>query len=363
MMRAAKFRYVAPKSLGEALSALAEPGAMPLAGGTDLVPNLKRRQQQPPVVVSLRNLAELRGVDRPGSLRDDGGSELRIGAMTTLTELVRDPAIAAVPALHRAVAQVASPLLRTTATLGGNLCLDTRCNYYDQNEDWRKSIDFCRKAPGPVGIALPVVGKDDDGVCWVAPSSSRCWAVSSTDSAPALIALGASIDLASREGTRTIPLEALYDDDGMAFLTKAPHELLTAVHVPLARDRRSTYWKLRRRGSFDFPVLGVAASVTLDGDTVTAVRIVLGAVTSRPIVLEEAATLVGRKLTDAAVEEMADAAGKAAKPLDNTDFLMTWRKTMAKSYVAGALRQLRGDAPESFGAAARNAMREIPATW
>ena len=360
MMRSSTFRYHAARDSHDAVSALADggPTAMLLAGGTDLVPNMKRRQQTPELLISLRHVQELRGI------RVHEG-ELVIGAATTLADVVRDPAVRdGYPALFRAAAQVATPLIRNTATIGGNLCLDTRCNYYNQNYDWRQAIDFCKKAPGPAAVAIPDVIDAGDGICWVAPSSSRCWAVSSSDTAPALIALGAQVTLLSRGGEREIPLEALYHDDGMRFLTRKPDEMLTSIRVPAGGAARSTYWKLRRRGAFDFPVVGVAASITLGtGGAVEEARIVLGAVASRPILLAESEMLLGKTLTDEVIEEFAEKASRFAKPLDNTDFHMTWRKAVTRSYLAGVLRQLRGDDPSTFGLLGRQASRPLHVTW
>src|SRR5256884_10009199 len=142
--------------------------------------------------------------------------------------------------LWQAAAQVATVHLRNMGTLGGNLCLDTRCNYYNQNYEWRKAIDFCLKKDGEI--------------CWVATASKRCVAASSTDTAPALMALGATVRLVSPAGEREIPVENLYQNDGIDYLTRRPDEILTEIHVD---DAPSCYWKLRRRGAFDFPVLGV----------------------------------------------------------------------------------------------------------
>jgi 4-hydroxybenzoyl-CoA reductase subunit beta len=216
-------------------------------------------------------------------------------------------------------------------TIGGNLCLDTRCNYYDQNYEWRKAIDFCMK-------------KDGD-TCWVATSSPTCLAVSSTDTAPALLALGAEVTLVSAEATRRIPVSSLYQNDGIHYLTRRPAEILTAVHVPKLDGWRSTYWKLRRRGAFDFPVLSVAAAARIAADgTIEAARIILGAVASRPVVAEAAATaIVGRKLTDDVILDAAASAAQLAKPMDNTDFALIWRKRVARDFVTYALRELRGD--------------------
>ena len=344
MMRAPDFRYYAAGSVRDAAAALEDggSGAMLLAGGTDLVPNMKRRTQTPALLIGIRGIAALRGIRR-----GDGGGRrgLAIGACTTLAEVARDPAVVGgYRALALAAGGVATPQLRNMGTLGGNLCLDTRCTYYDQSEEWRRAINFCMKAPGSNGgRACASPSPDGAGICWVATSSPRCWAVSSTDTAPALMALGATVTLAGVGGRRRLPLERLYRDDGMAYLAKRPEEIVTAVHLPAAAaEWRSTYWKLRRRGSFDFPVLGVAAAVRLaGGGVVAAARVVLGAVASRPLVVPEAEALVGGRLGDDAIAMVAGHAAEIATPLDNTDFALGWRKKMVRQYVAGALRELR----------------------
>jgi len=297
---------------------------MLVAGGTDLLPNMKRRQQVPSTLVGLRRIDELNQITN--------GDGLTIGAGVTLTRLVRDPRVrASYGALWQAASQVATPHLRNMGTLGGNLCLDTRCNYYDQNYEWRKSIDFCMK-------------KDGD-TCWVATGSPKCLAVSSTDTAPALIALGARVTLVSAQATRQIDASDLYQNDGIHYLLRRPDEILTDVHLPVMTGWRSTYWKLRRRGSFDFPVLSVAAAAKFTADgAVEAARIVLGAVSSRPLVAVAAAeAVIGHRLTDEAIARAADGAARPAKPMDNTDFDLTWRKRIMKDIVACALRELRGD--------------------
>jgi 4-hydroxybenzoyl-CoA reductase subunit beta len=326
MMRLPYFRYLAPRSVREAAELLAanSTGAMLVAGGTDVLPNMKRRQQVPETLVGLRQVAELKQITN--------GDGLRIGAGITLTQLIaylQTPGPYA--ALRQAAAQVATPHLRNMGTLGGNLCLDTRCNYYDQNYEWRKAINFCMKKDGET--------------CWVAPSSSKCLAVSSTDTAPALLALGATVTLVSAEKTRAIALSDFYRNDGIYYLTRQPAEILTAIHVPRLDGWRSTYWKLRRRGSFDFPVLSVAAALKMAQDgSVEAARIVLGAVTSRPIEAPAAASsLVGERLTDEAIARAAELAAVPARPMDNTDFTLAWRKRVTRDFVTYALREVRGD--------------------
>ncbi|HMB80412.1 MAG TPA: xanthine dehydrogenase family protein subunit M [Vicinamibacterales bacterium] len=319
------FAYHSPRTVREAAELLAAPGgAMLVAGGTDLLPNMKRRQQVPSQLIGLRRVAELRTIAN--------GTGLTIGAGVTLTELVRDVRVRdAYGALWQAASQVATPHLRNMATLGGNLCLDTRCNYYDQNYEWRKAIDFCMKKDGKI--------------CWVATGSPKCLAVSSTDTAPALLALGASVTLVSADGTRQVAASDLYQHDGIHYLTRRPDEILTAVHIPPMDGWRSVYWKLRRRGSFDFPVLSVAAAAKFaDDGTVEAARIILGAVASRPIDASAAATaIIGQRLTDDVIAHAAERAAQPAKPMDNTDFDLTWRKRVMKDVVTYALRELRGD--------------------
>ena len=342
MMRLPRFEYHAPSTLKEAARILAsDANALILGGGTDLFPNMKRRQQEPATLVSLRNIASLQGAVL------DGSAALRLGASMTLTDLMA--ADVAPTALRRAAAQVATPLLRNAATLAGNICLDTRCTYYDQNYEWREAIGFCMKKSGTI--------------CWVAPSSDHCLAVSSTDCAPALIALDADVDLVSSSGERRVKLADLYRNDGMAYLTRRPDEILTSVALPDRMGWISTYWKLRRRGSIDFPVLGVAIALKLRGPVVEDARIVLGAVASSPQVASEAAALlVGHELSDERMAEAAHRAAKLARPMDNTDFQLHWRKAVVEPYVIGALRELRGDDQASFGPLARRAMRAVFAT-
>ena len=213
MMRAPKFRYYAARTAKDAVKALAgDERAMLLAGGTDLVPNMKRRQQTPALVVGIRHLQPLQHIA--------AGGALTIGAATTLADIAAHTRVTkGYAALAKAAGSVATVHLRNMATLGGNLCLDTRCNYYNQSHEWRQAIDFCMKAPKSTnGHACQA--PDGASICWVATSSPRCWAVSSTDTAPALIALGADVTLLGPEGERQLPLEQLYANDGMAYLTK-----------------------------------------------------------------------------------------------------------------------------------------------
>lgn len=326
MMRLPPFEYRAPRSIEETVRILAGEGpkAAPVAGGTDLYPNMKRRHQNPKVLVGLRGVRGLHEV------RGEPGTGMALGAGRTLTQVCEDERLRRhYPGLVRAVASISTPLLRNMGTLGGNLCLDTRCNYYNQNYEWRKAIHFCMKCDGDT--------------CWVAQGSPRCLAVNSSDSAPLLMAIGARVRLTGPAGTREIAVEELFRNDGMHYLTKQPDELLTEILLPPADGWVATYWKLRRRESFDFPVLGVAGWLRLDGRQVRDARVTMGGCASAPLrvpVVEQA--LIGKTLDAETIAAAAKLAVAPAKPLDNTDFTVLWRKQMAEVYVRGLLRELAG---------------------
>ena len=326
MMRLPPFTYLAPVSVTDAVKLMADhgPAAMLVAGGTDLYPNMKRRQFEPSVLVGLRGIRDLTGV------RGSAATGMTIGAGTILTAVSEHAEIArSYSALATAAGLVSSPQLRNMGTIGGNVCVDTRCNYYNQSYQWRKAVNFCMK-------------KDGD-ICLVAPGSHRCWAVSSSDTAPVLWSLGAKVRLVGPKGERVIPISALYQDDGIQYLSKQPGEVLTDIVLPPAEGWRSSYLKLRRRGSFDFPVLGVAVALRMEGDTVKEAAITLGAVASQPRPAPDAAALlVGQRLSPELIERVAEAAYRPSKPLDNTDLTHPYRKKMTRVFVARALKGLAG---------------------
>ncbi len=322
MLRLPPFRYLAPSSLDEAAQMLVQEGdqAMLVAGGTDLYPNMKRRQFTPPVLIGLRNIAALKNI---GGSPEQG---FRLGAGVTLTTLAEHPAMLEhYPALATAAGSVSTPQLRNMGTIGGNLLLDTRCNYYNQTEFWRQSIGYCMK-------------KDGD-ICLVAPGSPRCWAISSADTAPVLVSLGASVRLVSVRGERLLPIRELFRDDGMNPYTRATDEILSEIMLPPATGWQSVYLKLRRRGSFDFPILGVAVALRTAGDgTVADAHITLGAVASHPVeATDAAALLIGQRLTPDLISKVAAVAAKRAKPLDNADLTINYRKQVAPVYIRRAL--------------------------
>jgi 4-hydroxybenzoyl-CoA reductase subunit beta len=331
MMRLPKFVYRTPRTVAEAVKVFADagPDAQFVAGGTDLYPNMKRRQQTPKTVISVMRLPEL------NSVSGDGQSGVTIGASVILTDIVEHPIIKRdYPVIAGAARTISTPILRNMGTIGGNLLLDTRCNYYDQNYEWRKGINFCLK-------------KDGD-ICWVAPGSSKCWAVQSSDLVPVMVAIGAKFRLASTLGERLVDAAGLYNDDGIDYLKKRPDELLVDIHLPPTNGWRASYQKLRRRGAFDFPVLGVAAYVKRGtGGTVEDARLVLGGIAPSPIQVNEAAqALIGKALDQDQIQAAAEACYIKARPLDNTDFVYQWRKQMARQYTIRALEDVRAQAEQ-----------------
>ncbi len=303
MMRLPKFDYRVPRTIAEAVKIIGDTGpeAQFVAGGTDLYPNMKRRQQMPRTVISVMRLSELNKID------GDGKGGLRIGASVLLSDIVEHPIIKRdYPVVASAARTISTPLLRNMGTIGGNLLLDTRCNYYDQNYEWRKAINFCLK-------------KDGD-VCWVAPGSSKCWAVQSSDLVPVMVALGAKFRLASTLGERMIDAAGFYNDDGIDYLQKRPDELLIDIHLPPA----------------------IRYGTGSGSDRVEDARVVLGAVAPSPVQVNEAAqALIGQPFDEEHIQAAAEACYVKARPLDNTDFVMNWRKQMTREYTLRALHELR----------------------
>jgi len=331
MLRLPPFEYHAPSNIAEAVALKAELGdsAMYSAGGTDLFPNMKRRQFTPQNLIGLTDLEELRTISEEKS-----ANGLLIGSGVSLSEVAQHAEIRGrFPALAQAAALVSAPQLRNMGTLGGNLCLDTRCNYYNQTFQWRKALGFCLK-------------KDGD-TCWVALSSPKCLAVSSSDCAPVVLALNAEFNLAGPEGQRTVAAAEFYKNDGADFLNKTSDELLVSIRLPEHEGWKMNYKKLRRRDSIDFPILGVATALRLEsygskGATLDCaeIRIVLGAVASAPLRAYEAEKmLVGERLTTERIAAAAQLAAKLAKPMDNTDMTLGFRKKMVTRFVEEALKE------------------------
>ena len=328
MLRLPRFRYLRPKTAREAAVMAADlgPRAMFVAGGTDLFPKLKRRQFEIDTLIALDFLS--REVH-------NGSTECTVGAGVTLAAASSDEHLVKnFTGYAEAAGLVSSPPLRNAGTAGGNLCVDTRCNYYDMTYEWRKAAGFCLK-------------KDGD-ICLVAPSSPRCWAVTSSDTAPMAIALGGVVSLVGADGERELPVSVLYRDDGIDYMAKQPSEVVTSIRLSAGSETKSAYVKLRRRGSIDFPIAGAAVAVQLDGDTVVSCRIVLSAVASHPLEATAAeAFLKGKRASADAIRETADIAAKPARPLDNADLSHFWRKRMVRVVVEQALQQATTRTPGS----------------
>lgn len=324
MLRLPPFTYLAPRNLAEAVDLLAEHGAsaMLVAGGTDLYPSMKRQLFTPDKLIGLHGMRELQQI-ASGS----DAEEVMLGAGVTLTQIVEHPVLLRrYPVLAQAARLISTPQLRNMGTLGGNLCLDTRCTYYNQSAEWRQSLGYCMKKAGQI--------------CWVALGSRRCLAVQSSDLAPVLIALDAQVQLVGVRGERWLSASDLYQNDGIHYLRKAPDEILSAVRLPPSQQIRANYQKLRRRGSFDFPILSVAVAVQQAEDGICCdARLVVGAIASAPIRVAAAeAVLRGKQIDEEVIAEAAEHIYQAAKPLDNTDMTLSYRKQMVRVYVTKALR-------------------------
>lgn len=331
MLRLAPYRYHRPRSLDEALALLAEKRdeALPIAGGTDLIPNMKHRLVAPANLVALRQLTELRGIE-------EGDVALSIGAGETLSAVARDPRVRRYfPALARAAGSVAGPQLRNMGTLGGNLCLDTRCTYYNQTHFWRQALGFCLKKEGVV--------------CHVTRVGKKCVAAHSADTPPVLLTLGAAVELASASGRRSVPVSEFFVADGVANTVRRPGELVTRITIPLPDPGlRTSYQKLRQRNSIDFPLLSVAAAALLEGDgVVRELRIVVSALGSRPRVLSGLDRIAaGRRIADdEVIEAVAERAFQQCHPLTNIIVDPDWRRAMVPVYVRRALREIAGLPP------------------
>lgn len=318
------FSYVTPSTLEEAAAILSDPErhVAIVGGGTDLVPKMKRRQTLPSTLMSLAQIHEMHGI------RIDNDGNCIIGASTRLSEIAESSLVPAV--VSAAARAIASPQIRNTATLGGNLCLDTRCNYIDMSATWREASGYCLK--------------DGGDTCWVAPRGDRCWAISSTDLAPVAIALNGSVRLMSTRGDRTVSAEDLYRNDGISYLDKQPDEILIELSLPPLAGR-ATYLKLRRRGSIDFPLLGIACAVEMDDDGLcVSARIVVGGIAPAPLRATDAETyLTGKELTPQVIEEAAKRTSQPFRPQDNTDMGSRYRKWMIAVYAEKALNDVAGD--------------------
>jgi len=322
------FRLERPRSIADAVSILAAhgPDAMILAGGTDVVPNLQMKLFSPRVVVDIKSLAR---ASHLAAIEWSPENGLRIGALATLTSICASALIQEkFPVLAAAVSTIAGPLQRNMGTIGGNLCLETRCQWYNQSDFWRKSLGGCLKKDGPI--------------CHVAPGGKVCWAAWSGDAAPALLTLDAEIEIAGPAGTRRIPLAQFYKNDGMERIALGRDELLIAVCVPSRMaGRRGNYHKLRVRNSIDYPLAGVAISMDLDSRGICRnARLALTAVNPAPLLVEEASDwLVGQAASPELIDRVAQQAIRTAKPLTTSGSTPVYRRDMVRVFTRRALEE------------------------
>lgn len=315
------FRLAAPRTVAEACAASdQQPGSRFIAGGTDLLVNMRRGIHQAGLLIDLSGIGELTEIQ----VTDQG---ITIGSGVTIATLASHEIIAArYRAVAQAAAAIAGPGHRNMGTVGGNLCLDTRCIYYNQSEWWRSANAYCLKLHGDT--------------CHVAPQGQRCHAAFCGDLAPALLALGAEIDISSSRGTRRIPLGELYVEDGKAHLALASDELITAVHLP-ADVPPSAYAKIRARAAIDFPLAGVAAALATSADAVVSLRVALTGTNSRPFLLAGTDAFAGRPVDDKLLHEVDRLVQKQVQPMRTTIASANYRRLAAAALAKQLIASLR----------------------
>lgn len=329
MLRLPQFGVATPETIDEVVRALAQPGARLVAGGTDILPNLKHRLDQPPVLVSLSRVRGLQEVSV-----DDEAGVLRIGARVTLTALSEHPEVRErFGSLAQAAGIVASPLIRNMGTIGGNVNLDTRCRYVNQTSFWREAIGGgCLKSEGDV--------------CHVVPGGRKCVAAMSSDCVPVLISLGASLVLVGPNGRRELPLEDYFHADGTRHTRREDGELTTEIVVPLPTGaRRCAYTKWTVRGSIDFPLVSVALRFELEADradaAITEVHVVTGVLGAKPRRVTRFDDVVGKALNDPSVPAaVAERVHKQCKPLENVPYEAPYRRQMLRVHTRRAVEAM-----------------------
>ena len=316
-----EFKLLRPRTLAEAVEFLASHSdAQIVAGGTDLIPSLKQRLFTPAYVIDIRRIAELRGI------RAVPGQGTEIGALTTLTDIERSVHIRGhYPVLYEAAKTVASPILRNMGTLGGNICLDTRCLWYNQSLTWRTSCAFCIK-------------KDGD-LCHVAPGGSKCWAVFSGDTPPALLCLDAELEIAGPAGTRRLVLRDFYTNIGDARMKLAKNEIVTRIFLPeRTAGYRGVYRKLRLRGSIDYPLAGVAVALKRSNGHVEDARVAITAVNPAPLLVRGVEKeLVGKPVSEGTAAAVGELAARTAKPLTTSTLTPEYRREMIRVFAKRAV--------------------------
>ena len=316
-----EFKLLRPRTIEEAGRCLGEhAGVRVLAGGTDLIPSMRQKLFEPEYVLDLRGITTMRGI------RPQAGGGVEIGALTTLRAIERSEFLLRhYPVLAEAAATVASPVLRNMGTIGGNICLDTRCLWYNQSLTWRKGCGFCIK-------------KDGD-LCHVAPGGTKCWAVFSGDTPPALLCLDAEMEIANSGATRRVLLRDFYTGDGENYRKLQPNEMVTRIFLPASRaDYRGVYRKLRVRGSIDYPLAGVAVVIKRSNGHVADARIGITAVNPAPLLVSGASDLMmGKAVDEALAEAVGDLAAKTAKPLTTSALTPEYRREMIRVFTKRAV--------------------------
>ena len=324
------FDHHRPRTLSAAIDLLARLGdrAVVIAGGTDVLPNMKQGLVEPEHVVSIGAIEELRGISIDSSTQ--GNERLVIGAGMRLAEIADSVVVRRwAPAVADAAGLVGGPHHRAMGTLGGNICLDTRCRYYNQTYFWRKSLGFCLKKDGTV--------------CHVVRGGQKCVAAASNDTAPALIALNANIHLLGASGSRVLAASDFYTADGIKNTVLEPGELVVRVSIPRHAGRRSAFEKLRRRGAIDFPLLSVAVRIDVserDPIRIEAADVVVSALGARPRQVRAAAAVRPGTPIDTLVRDVSRGAFTECKPLSNVDEDTEWRRDMVPLLVEKALRRV-----------------------
>jgi 4-hydroxybenzoyl-CoA reductase subunit beta len=323
-MTAERFQLLRPRELADALAALEKHSGKIriLAGGTDLLPSMRQRLFAPEYILDIREVKELRGIRQT----EQG---IEIGAFTTLHEIERSDELKQnYSVLVEAAKTVASPVIRNMATIGGNVCLDTRCLWYNQSLAWRKSCGFCIKKDG--------------NICHVAPGGTKCWAAFSADTPPALLCLGGEIEVSSALGSRRIPLEHFYTGEGDNYRQLQSSELVTRIFLPRAAARYAgAYRKLRIRGSIDYPLAAVAVAWKQTNGDVGDLRIALTAVNPAPLLVEGVRSVLEREVRrERMAEEIAELAARTAKPLTTSALTPEYRREIIRVFTKRAVLEL-----------------------
>ena len=293
-----------------------------IAGGTDLLVNLRHGLSCPEALIDLTGIEELSGIEA-----SDHG--LRVGAGVTVAALAHNPMIASTyGAVAQAAETVAGPGHRAMGTVGGNLCLDTRCIFYNQSEWWRRANSFCLKRDGDT--------------CHVAPQGRRCHAAFTGDLAPALLVIGADVEVAGAAGRRRIPLGDIYVEDGRAHLTLADDEIIVAVHLP-SSPPPSAYAKIRVRGAIDYPLAGVAVALGVRSSLVESLRIAVTGTNSRPFVLADTDAMIGRPIDEQALQQIDRLVQRQVQPMRTTITSAHYRRIAAAALARRLTATLFGE--------------------